>query len=210
MGPLFWISVLCVLSFVAGYCVFSWLDLVKTKKTMSTTGAGSIPGAPPETSLKDPITQLYNRKHLLNRLEENIARCNRTNDRMAVILWDVDGFVGFNNQFGQNEGDRLLCKVTEVIQRSVRTYDEIFRSGPDEFCALLIPANDGIANDVTKRVSQAISQDLFEPGTEYAARHFSISSGLVFYPGGQDVPEALLHSATQALYHARRAKPELA
>jgi diguanylate cyclase (GGDEF)-like protein len=210
MGAFFWISVLCVLSFVAGFCVFSWLDLVKTKRAAQAT-SGPVPdettsNAPPETSLKDPVTHLYNKKHLLGRLEENMARCNRTKERMAVIVWDIDGFVGFNNQFGQDEGDRLLRKVTEVIQRSVRTYDEIFRSGPDEFCAILIPANDSIASEVTERVGHAISHDLFEPGTEYAARHFSISSGLVFYPGKEDVPEALLHAAGQALYQERKTK----
>lgn len=209
MQTFFWISVLCVVSFVAGFLVFSWLDLIRTKKA-----AQVAPGAPTETtsglpsenSLKDSVTQLYNKKHLVGRLEENMARCKRTKERMAVILWDIDGFVSFNNQFGQDEGDRLLRKVTEVIRRSVRTYDEIFRSGPDEFCAILIPAVDDIATEVTKRVGEAIAHDLFEPGTEYAHRHFSISSGLVFYSEGDQVPEALLHAAGQMLYTSRKEK----
>ncbi len=208
MSTFFWISVLCVTSFVAGYCVFSWLDLFKAKKIARLESSPIEPTSvlPSETSLKDPVTQLYNRKHLLSRLDENMSRCNRTKERMAVIVWDLDGFVGFNNQFGQDEGDRLLRKVTEVIHRCVRTYDEIFRSGPDEFCAILIPANDQIAAEVTERVGDAISHDLFDAGTEYAARHFSISSGLVFYPGSEQVPEALLHAAGQALYQSRKAK----
>lgn len=209
MQTFFWISVLCVISFVAGYLVFSWLDIMRGKKTAQSTSHSSAEASsnfPSENSLKDAVTQLYNRKHLLSRLDENMARSNRTKERMAVIVWDIDGFVSFNNQFGQDEGDRLLRKVTEVIRRSVRTYDEIFRSGPDEFCAILIPANDDIAPEVTRRVGQAISQDLFEPGTEYANRHFSISSGLVFYTEGDQVPEALLHSAGQALYQSRKSK----
>jgi diguanylate cyclase (GGDEF)-like protein len=125
---------------------------------------------------------------------------------MAVILWDIDGFVDFNNRFGQEQGDRFLKKVSEVIHRCLRSYDEAFRAGGDEFCAILIPADDAVANEVTARVSQAVAKDLFQGNAEYADRQFSISSGLVFYPGENQVPEALLHAAGQALYRNKMAR----
>lgn len=122
---------------------------------------------------------------------------------MAVILWDIDGFMNFTNRFGQSAGDELLRKVGEVIRRSLRVYDEAFRSGPDEFCGLLVPADEKTALDVTKRVGQLVEKSLFEGEAEYATYQFSISSGLVFYPNGQNIPEAILHTARQELYKSR-------
>ena len=159
-----------------------------------------------ETTLKDAVTALYNRKHLLQRLASNIARAERSKEKMAVILWDIDGFISFNNQFGQDAGDRFLRKVAEIINHSLRSYDEAFRVGADEFCALLMPADETVAEEVTKRVRQAVSKDLFEGNTEYVDQKFSISFGCVFYPGEAGSPEALMHAAGQDLYHNRLAK----
>lgn len=162
--------------------------------------------SPLETALKDPVTGLFNRKHLLHRLSSNISRAERSKEKMAIILWDIDGFVSFNNQFGQDAGDRFLRKVAEVINHSLRSYDEAFRVGADEFCALLMPADEAVAEEVTKRVRQAVSRDLFEGNTEYTGQNFSISFGCVFYPGEAGSPEALLHAAGQELYRNRLAK----
>ena len=164
--------------------------------------AVSVDG-PFDSALRDQVTGLYNRKHLLQRLEANMARCHRAKERMAVILWDIDGFVDFNNRFGQEEGDKFLRKVTESIKRSIRSYDEAFRLGADEFCSILIPADEAIAGDVTSRVANSVSKDLFQGDAEYANRQFSISSGLVFFPGQSHLPEAILHEARQALYRGR-------
>ena len=133
-----------------------------------------------------------------------MARCNRESLRMAVILWDVDGFVDFNNSFGQSEGDKLLKKLADMIRRALRVYDEAFRSGPDEFCALLIPGDDAVAGEVDSRVTQFVSKELFEGDAAYAERKFSLSAGIVFYPGDNQLPEALLHAARQALYASRK------
>ena len=160
----------------------------------------------PDTSLKDPVTGLYNRKHLLQRLEANISRCSRGKERLALILWDIDGFVDFNNTFGQQEGDRFLKKVAETVKSCLRPYDEAFRAGADEFCALLVPSDDKIAQEVTNRVRDRVVKNLFQGESEYKDRHFSISFGHVFFPGEDKMPEALLYAAGQALYKNRMAK----
>ncbi|MCB4756163.1 MAG: GGDEF domain-containing protein [Elusimicrobia bacterium] len=155
-------------------------------------------------SLTDPVTELYNRKQLFRRAQEQVARCDRTRETIALVLWDIDGFIEFNNQYGQAAGDQFLRKVAEQIRQSVRTYDEAFRSGPDEFCALLMPADVKTAEEVTRRVSEAVSKKLFADDPTYAHHRFSISHGIVTYPGTDKHPEALYHSATQALYRYQR------
>lgn len=163
--------------------------------------------SPPQDSLRDTVTQLYNRRHLLRRLQEMMARVDRQKkERMAVILWDIEGFGEFNNQYGQGEGDEFLRRVASTIRQALRVYDEAFRSGSDEFCALLMPADEKIAGDVMERVRRVVSTSLFDAGTPYEAHKFSIWSAAVFYPSAEKMPEALLHAAEQALYKAQRQK----
>jgi diguanylate cyclase (GGDEF)-like protein len=163
-----------------------------------------------EDSLKDGVTQLYNKTHLMQRLQDHIGRADRDKKTFSLVLWDIEGFSSFNNEFGQKEGDRLLRRVAVNMRKAVRGYDEIFRCGPDEFCAILLPADPEIAKQVTARVSQLVSKELFEEG-EYAPRKFSLPAGMVFYPeeapspASDRSPDALLHAVNQALYKARLA-----
>jgi len=161
---------------------------------------------PSERSLQDEITGLYNFRHLLRRLRENMERCRRGKDTMFLILWDIDGFSRFNNEYGKAQGDELLRRVAAIINRHVRAYDEVFRSDDDEFYAILSPSDESVAAQVTHRVSQSVSRELFEPSAPYANYHFSMSSGAVPYPSDADLPEALIHAAVQALFKSRQAK----
>jgi diguanylate cyclase (GGDEF)-like protein len=157
-----------------------------------------------DTSLRDGVTGLFNRKHLIYRMTALMSQCTRDNETLAVVLWDVDGFVDFNNQFGQRAGDQFLLKVAEAIRSSLRPYDEAFRVGGDAFCALLKPAKEKLANDVMDRVRKTVVDNVISSNQEYSQRPFSISTGVVFYPGEHQLPEALLHAAEQALYKTRR------
>ncbi|MCB4757542.1 MAG: GGDEF domain-containing protein [Elusimicrobia bacterium] len=160
----------------------------------------------PDYSIRDSVTGLYNDRHLMTRLRQYMARCNRENIQMALVIWDIDGFEKFNNQFGQEVGNRLLQAVGSTIKKSLRLYDEAFRAGRDEFCAVLIPADEDVAQDVAGRVGDVVSKSFFEGEAEYAHHRFSLASAHVFYSGaaGQS-PEALLHEAYQALYRAQLA-----
>jgi len=161
----------------------------------------------PEGMLKDPVTKLYSRMHLLQRLQETMARSERDKKSLAVVLWDVDGFSAFNNEYGKKEGDRLLQQVAAGIKKTVRVYDEVFRSGPDEFCAILFPGDKEVAEQVTKRVSQLVSKELFDGETEYAKQKFSMPAGSVFYPSEYQTVDSLLFAAKQALYKTKTLSP---
>jgi diguanylate cyclase (GGDEF)-like protein len=177
-----------------------WLLLRKEKETPLAVIAPAE--GPSEASLKDPISGLYNRKHLIQRIKELMSKCDRGQEKMALILWDIDGFVQFNNRFGQAEGDKLLKKVGEVLKNSIRIYDEAFRSGPDEFCTVLTPANQKAVDEVTKRVRDTVGQNLLKDPA-YTQQKFSVSSGIVSYPSEHKLPEALLYAAQQELYKTR-------
>lgn len=159
-----------------------------------------------EAALHDSVTGVYNRVQLMRRLQELMARADRDKNTIALVLWDLDGFVEFNNEHGAKDGDRLLRQVAGAIKKAVRVYDEVFRAGSDEFSAILSPADAEIARDVTQRVAELVSKALFEGDAEYAGKSFSITSGFVFYPNQTErSAEALLHAANQALYKSRMA-----
>lgn len=207
---MFILIIVLLILVVAALAVRVWA-LSKPKSGAETPGAPrsegtetkKTPSSLPESSLRDEVTGLYNYKHLYQRLDEIVARADRENKQVAIILWDIDGFMDFNNRYGKKEGDVFLTKVATSVKKSLRVYDEAFRSGADEFCAILVPADEVIAEEVKRRVSEMVSKELFQGDAEYAGREFSISSGHVFYPGENKVPEALLHAARQALYKSR-------
>jgi len=154
-------------------------------------------------TIVDPVSELYNQNQLLRRLRENMAVCDRGHKSMALVLWDIDGFMDFNNRFGQSIGDVFLKKVADVIKGSVRVYDEAFRFGPDEFCAILSPCDQKTADDVTQRVGEAVSKLVFTDDPAYTGVAFSISAGVSFYPTHGRLPDALIHAAQQALFQVR-------
>jgi diguanylate cyclase len=208
LSTLFWIATACVLSFAAGFFVYAMINLRRRPPAFEPAPGTEMISK--ENALRDEVTGLYNRRHLIQRLEENMARCDRENMRLAVLLWDVDGFVDFNNRFGQSEGDKLLKKLADMIKSALRVYDEAFRSGPDEFCALLIPGDETVAAEVDRRVTQFVSKELFENDAAYAERRFSLSAGIVFYPGEHKISEGLLHAARQALFANRKQQQQSA
>ena len=201
-----------VSSIVIGFVLatFVWPLIRKNKRKTFNSVVSTESISPSENSLRDAITGLYNKNHLSQRLREMIAKADRGQDKLALILWDIDGFVSFNNQFGKKAGDKFLQAVALIIRKTLRAYDEAFRAGPDEFCAILTPCDQQIADEVMQRVSEAVSKTLFENEGEYSGRQFSISSGLVFYPGEQNVPEGLLHAAREDLYKKNSQKKVLA
>src|SRR5262245_51064581 len=77
-----------------------------------------LEGESESAQVHDPVTGIYSRAHLLRRLQETMARSDRDKKSLALVLWDVDGFVEFNNEHGSKEGDRLLRQVAEAIKKS--------------------------------------------------------------------------------------------
>lgn len=162
------------------------------------------PPAPPDTSLRDAVTGLYNLKHLVQRLSDLMVRAGREQCEFALILWDIDGFIRFNNDHGQKAGDDFLKNVANLIKRVLRPYDEAFRTGPDEFCVILFPADSSVAEEVMSRVKESVSSGLLTGPSIPSNPQFSISGGVVYYPHEARLPEALVYAAQQELYKAKK------
>jgi diguanylate cyclase len=85
----------------------------------------------------DPVTNMFNRRYILHRLEEEIARCQRHGSPLSVIAFDLDCFKQINDEHGHAVGDYVLRVFGEQLKRATRGSDVAARYGGDEFLAIL-------------------------------------------------------------------------
>ncbi len=89
-------------------------------------------------SITDSLTNLFNRRHFHTSLMEEMERATRYKRPLSLAIFDLDHFKPFNDTYGHQEGDNILCFVAECITAVFRTTDNAFRLGGDEFAVLLV------------------------------------------------------------------------
>lgn len=127
----------------------------------------------------------------------------RANARLAVAVFDLDGFKGINDRLGHHVGDLVLTEVARRLDGSCRTTDVVARFGGDEFVVLLNPVVDERqAMHVLERMKYAIEgREIVADGLPLAIR---ASVGVTLYPDHGEDLSRLLERADLALYHGKR------
>jgi two-component system cell cycle response regulator len=111
-------------------------------------------------SITDSLTGLYNQREFYIRLKQEIVRSVRQKHPLGLILVDLDGFKEYNDRRGHVEGDAALRSVGRAINKSIREgVDTGYRYGGDEFAVILIDSDLSIAEEISKRINQAIYED---------------------------------------------------
>ncbi|CAO95650.1 GGDEF domain-containing protein [Erwinia tasmaniensis] len=152
-----------------------------------------------DLSMLDPLTGLYNRRGLQNRLENVID--NHTGNHYVLLL-DIDNFKSYNDNYGHAMGDQALTRVSVAIRDAVRSRDIVTRYGGEEFLVILTNVNEAIALKQAERVRQFVL-DLEIPHrfNDKVATHVTISVGVAPLIAN-DFDKALAH-ADRALYLAK-------
>lgn len=153
-----------------------------------------------ERAIKDALTDLYNRHHFNEILEQEVHRAKRCLTPIAVLFVDVDNLHMINRDHGYFKGDLLLQAVAKLLKGMVRSSDWVFRYGGDEFVVLL-PETDGQAQAVLERIQQ--SADAWQcPQCDFPMR---LSIGLSHWePASKQSLEQLIQQAdTHMLAHKR-------
>jgi len=155
-------------------------------------------------SITDPLTGLLNRRYLQDRLEEEIARSQRFNRQLSVMMLDLDGFKQYNDTFGHIAGDRALETLAIVIMQSVRTIDIVARFGGDEFLIILPETGTSTALMIGDRLKNDIGKTVLPvSGSDHGERTITASVGLACYPEHDATGKCMLECADVALYRAK-------
>lgn len=152
-------------------------------------------------SLVDTLTQLPNRRALMQHLEAATRRCDRNGTSLAVAFVDVDNFKQINDTLGHQTGDQVLQKIARRLVTAVRGCDEVARIGGDEFIAIIEEVDsyeDCIS--VIERMVSSVHESCTIHNSEV---HLSVSIGVAMYPKDGNIQQ-LISAADTAMYRAKK------
>lgn len=155
-----------------------------------------------ELAVRDDLTGLFNFRYLHTRLHEEFKRAERYREPLACAMIDVDGFKGFNDQYGHEVGDIVIKLVADRLKDALREIDVVARYGGDEFLIILPSTHFSGALTVADRTWRSVGEKPFDVGGRELPVTCSI--GVALYPS-RDVgsKDELLRAADAALYQAK-------
>ena len=148
-------------------------------------------------SVTDGLTGLYNRRHLMGTLANEVQRSRRLRRAFSVLLADVDHFKQYNDTHGHLGGDAVLVKLAEILRQTTRGVDSVARYGGEEFLVMLIEAPIATAAAVGERLRARVAAE------EFGGGRVTVSVGAAEYPTHGETPEELIASADAAMYQAK-------
>jgi diguanylate cyclase (GGDEF)-like protein len=149
----------------------------------------------------DPLTELMNRRAMLEQLKYHVARYNRNNLPFAILLLDLDNFKDINDTHGHDVGDQILKEVGVQLHRSTRSQDLVSRWGGEEFLVLLPDTDLNGGRVAAEKVRGQIAAQVFS--VEQKQLTLTISIGVSEYSEGKTL-ESCIKNADTALYEAKR------
>jgi diguanylate cyclase (GGDEF)-like protein/PAS domain S-box-containing protein len=145
----------------------------------------------------DSLTGLANYRHLVDVLDAEIKRSNRTSREFALLFFDMDGLKRINDRHGHMVGSQALCRLADVLSSCCRSIDTPARFGGDEFAVVLPETSVEEANLVARRICESVANDGNGP-------KLTVSAGVAVYPQDGDTIEKLLREADSALYSMKQ------
>jgi two-component system cell cycle response regulator len=153
-------------------------------------------------SLTDELTQLYNRRYLIQRLDEELNKIRRYGYILSVLMLDIDHFKQINDTFGHSQGDLALEKLAELIKHNIRNVDIACRYGGEEMVVIFSFTNFEGVFDVATRLLKKVEECNF--GTHENPLKFTISIGLLTVDNKDNLTvDALFRALDKQLYAAK-------
>ena len=154
-----------------------------------------------QESIRDPLTNLYNRRHMEAALSREAFRSKRRGTSIGIVMCDVDHFKSFNDSYGHEAGDVVLQELARLMEESIREEDLVCRYGGEEF--LLIFSD--ITQETAKERAEEFLQKVRNHKIPYQVTQFRVtmSAGVAVFPEhGQDIQD-VVSAADAALYQAK-------
>jgi diguanylate cyclase len=154
-----------------------------------------------ENSVKDPLTQVYNRKFFDDTLAKSMKEADGP---LALVMIDIDHFKKFNDTYGHPVGDQVLRVVANLLQSNIKGKDTVARYGGEEFALILPDTSLRQAAFVADSIRRAVmDKELKKKSTGEKLGRITLSMGIAVMTG-EDTQETLLARADQGLYAAKR------
>lgn len=151
----------------------------------------------------DALTGLPNRKLLVDRIQQALARARRNGTQVVVLFMDLNGFKQVNDTLGHEAGDAVLQEISRRLLMTVRQADTLARLGGDEFVLLMSDQVAPVERDIftlAQKCIDAVAQPMLLRGSEH---RFSVSVGIAVQ-GGEGSTESVLAAADKAMYQAKQ------
>lgn len=155
-----------------------------------------------EISARDPLTGLYNRRYLEESLVREFDRATRKNEKLAILMIDIDFFKKINDQFGHIAGDVVLQVLAQCLEGNIRKGDIVCRYGGEEFVVILLDISKKTAMSRAEILRKTI-ESLDNKYPKFIPQKITVSIGVSLFPQhGRDV-ENLIKKSDEALYLAK-------
>jgi len=155
-----------------------------------------------DSSIHDGLTGVLNRNAFDERMEEEMNRANRTQQSLAIIMFDLDKFKRINDNYGHPYGDYVIKSTAQILKDSVRNIDVVARYGGEEFIIILVDTDISKCRHVAERMVENISK--FDFDYNDVKVRMTISAGMAEFPADTDKIESLIDKADKAMYESKR------
>jgi len=153
-------------------------------------------------AVRDPLTDLYNRRYFSETLEKEVEKCKRYDNTIAFIMIDVNRFKEINDSYSHQIGDKVLVEVAKLLKKNVRDADTVVRYGGDEFLVMM-PETKGEVSDVVSRINDELSD--WNENSDLLDFPLTLAMGVSHWSPEQDRDaEKALNEADMKMYREKR------
>ena len=155
-----------------------------------------------QMTISDGLTQIANKRFLLEFLEGEISRAKRYERNLALIMLDIDHFKQINDEFGHLTGDYVLKEMATLVKKRIRREELFARYGGEEFAIVLPETDEEGARDFAEIVRRIVEEAVFE--FEGNLVPVTVSLGVAGITEKTSTPQSLIRVADERLYEAKR------
>lgn len=150
-----------------------------------------------ELSIRDYLTDLYNRRYMEEMLIKEIAQAKREHSPIGLIMFDIDYFKKFNDTYGHEAGDKILRELGSFLKDFFRAGDIICRFGGEEFLIILPGATQKHTLERAETLRKSVKH------LHVKSDKVTISIGIAMFPENGETVRSLLDTVDKALYRSK-------
>ena len=197
-----WIDLIVPGIFFFGACFVWFSSFIALQTTLDVLRISDLE----HETLTDPLTGVYNRRFMEQRLSEEVSKARRYGFKLSVLMFDLDHFKRVNDDRGHPAGDRVLVEISALVREQLRDSDILARYGGEEF--LIVAPHTGAAEALLlgERLRFGIEAHEFLQdfdSDEGPSLRLTVSVGLASFSETCNSPDALIRDADRNLYTAK-------